>query len=267
MANQYERAYRAWPILAACARNGSTLTYKQLAKKISIHHRTVRFVLGKIQDYCLLEKLPPLTILVVNQFTQRPSQGFIAWDTNNIPEGQEKVFKYSWDALPNPFGFAADGTSIKELAELLVEKPSIAKEVYAKVKVRGVAQEIFRVSLLKVYQHKCAFTDISFPICLDAAHLIRWAESTPAQRLDVRNGILMSNFHHRLFDQKLITVDEEYRIRFCNPDMISCAYSELDKALTVNLNGREMRLPTKRESWPKVEWIKQRNEKLNLKFF
>ena len=263
MANQYERAYRAWPMLTKCADNGKTLTYGQLAKRLGIHHRTVRFLLGKIQDYCLEEKLPPLTILVVNQSTQRPSEGFIAWDADNLPEGRENVFKYSWDALPNPFQFAADGSRYEQLVSELRDSPENSKDVYTKVKVRGIAQQIFRSSLLNIYRGRCAFTIASFPRCLDAAHIISWSKSTPEQRMDVRNGILMTSFHHRLFDQGILTIDEKFRIRYYDPEMKYGQYSKYDKLLTVDLHGKKMWLPRNQKHSPKVEWVLERNRTLD----
>ena len=45
-----------------------------------MHHRVISHILSKIQDYCLEEKLPPLTILVVGKSNRHPVTGFIAWD-------------------------------------------------------------------------------------------------------------------------------------------------------------------------------------------
>lgn len=65
--NQEERAYRAWNVLVGCAETQKTITYKELGDKLGVHHRTCRYFLDCIQNFCLEEKLPPLTILVVNQ--------------------------------------------------------------------------------------------------------------------------------------------------------------------------------------------------------
>ena len=88
MINQHERAYRAWQILTDYASKHKQLTYGELGKLLNIHHRAVRYVLSLIQDYCLDEKIPPLTIIVVNQLTGSPGEGFIAWDVNTIDQGQ-----------------------------------------------------------------------------------------------------------------------------------------------------------------------------------
>jgi len=90
--NQAERAYRAWPILTERAREGKTITYGDLGALLGIHHRAVRHVLGLIQAYCL-KKLPPLTILVVDQGGQ-PGTGFIAYDLDKLAEGKSLVYAY-----------------------------------------------------------------------------------------------------------------------------------------------------------------------------
>jgi len=44
--NQYERAFRAWPLLTTAATNHSTITYADLADHLHIHPRPIRYVLG-----------------------------------------------------------------------------------------------------------------------------------------------------------------------------------------------------------------------------
>ena len=91
--NQEERAYRGWDILVSCASQNKKITYKDIAGVLNLkHHRPVRYFLDIIQDYCLNEKLPPLTILVVNK-SGFPGPGFIAWDVNNFDEGAKLVYE------------------------------------------------------------------------------------------------------------------------------------------------------------------------------
>tara|TARA_R110002049_G_scaffold57021_1_gene156782 strand:- start:1090 stop:1284 length:195 start_codon:yes stop_codon:yes gene_type:complete len=60
--NQHQRAGKAWNILVRVAERNDFIRYKELGDKIGIHHRAIRFVLAIIQDYCAINKLPPLTI-------------------------------------------------------------------------------------------------------------------------------------------------------------------------------------------------------------
>ena len=120
--NQKERAARAWPILVDVALNNRLITYGELARQLDIHHRAVRYVLSEIQDYCLLEKLPPITILVVDQKDGRPGAGFIAWDVNDLEHGLALVYEFPWAAQENPFGFASDGATIQSIADAIVKR-------------------------------------------------------------------------------------------------------------------------------------------------
>ena len=141
--NQYERAFRAWPILTSTAAAKGTINYADLAAKLGIHPRPIRFVLGKIQDYCLDAKLPPLTILVVSQSSHHPGTGFIAWDIDHWSDGVRQVHEFHWQDRANPFGFAADGSTPRQLAERLFKKPEDAKSIYGRIRDRGYARLSF----------------------------------------------------------------------------------------------------------------------------
>jgi len=62
--NQHQRAAKAWEILIEVAKKRDFIRYKGLGDEIGIHYRAIRFVLGVIQEYCIINKLPPLTILM-----------------------------------------------------------------------------------------------------------------------------------------------------------------------------------------------------------
>lgn len=257
--NQAERAFRTWAILTGCARSRGTITYGELGRKLGIHHRPIRFVLELIQDYCLNEKLPPLTILVINQ-KGVPGAGFIAWDVDNLQEGIEKVHSYPWTMLLNPFTYAADGQTDEQIAEELVENPDTATDVYARVKVRGAAQSIFRKALLKTYANKCAFSGISIPEILDAVHIVPWSKCEQGERLDPRNGLLCTSLHHKLFDAGKIFLTEEYTIVVNDELQNNRNTSEMHKILIAKLHGEKINLPTNQSLWPSPALIRKHND-------
>jgi hypothetical protein len=89
-----QRATQIWPILTLSATNNQILTYDFLAKLISVPPPALGQLLEPIQSYCLIKKLPPLTILVVSKKTGLPGSGFSA--VSEIPKYQIKVFEYDW---------------------------------------------------------------------------------------------------------------------------------------------------------------------------
>ena len=262
MINQAERAYRAWNILVALAPRSRLITYEDLAKTLGTHARADRYVLELIQDYCLRNSLPPLTILVVNKQTNEPGEGFTAWSHDNLVEGRSKVRNHDWTKEPNPFAYASDGTTDDELIDRILTAPDSSEEVYAKVKVRGVLHMIFRQALLKAYDGRCALTGVSFTVALDAAHIVPWSQCTPDQKMNPRNGILMLCCHHRLFDLGILSIDEDYKIIFTNKN--GSALTEADQLLVVKLHGKQISLPRNISLQPDKGLIGQRNTRLGL---
>ncbi len=248
--NQVERAFRAWPVLVQAAETLETITYGSLAAAIGIHPRAIRYVLGVIQSYCLREKLPPLTILVVSVGDGVPGSGFIAWDADDLDAGMEQVSRYNWHGLQNPFTYASDGSTEEELADVIVKHPSRARDVYAQVKVRGTAQSVFRKALLLIYGSRCAFCGLSFEEALQAAHLIPWSEADDQQRMSPKNGLLLCAVHHHLLDCGYITITRSHEVKYCDPTGKKYIYSRADKAMTIDLHGRKALMPAKDKHWP-----------------
>ena len=256
--NQFERAYRAWPILARVAHNKERIKYGELAKELQIHHRPVKYVLEEIQNYCLYEKLPPLTILVENK-KGMVGKGFIAWDIDDLDTGLQKVYALDWTEIQNPFGFAHDGASPEEIASALAKRTVSPKDIYAKVRVRGMGQIIFRETLLQTYAGCCAFSGYKGKSLLQAAHILPWSKSKPEERLDPSNGILLSILHHHLFDLDWIRIDENYHILVNQKLVEKQSLSKEELALLAGLNGKAMTLPPDSRNWPSKQLIAERN--------
>ncbi len=241
--NQCERAFRAWPFLTAAAASRSTVTYAELADYLHIHPRPIRYVLAVIQDWCLREKKPPLTILVVSQYRRQPGQGFIAWDVNDLEEGYEQVYSFRWSDLSNPFEFADEGATLEELAHRLVAKPEDATEVYRQVRNRGFVQVVFRLALLAAYHQRCAFCELSLKDALQAAHIIPWNKASVEQRISPSNGLLLCSTHHALFDAEILSVTTDRRIVCLCGKVPGHRWTDADRRATVDLDGQPLALP------------------------
>ncbi len=262
MVNQYQRAFLAWPVLTETAAHHTTTTYKQTGDRLGIHWRPVRYVLSEIQDYCLDEKLPPLTILVVNQRHHEPGEGFIAWDVDDLEEGFRRVYAYPWDLLPNPFAFADTGDTPEELARQLVRKPRESATVYRRINNRGFAQTVFRLALLLAYKQRCAFCGLSLREALQAAHIIPWREATISQRLEPANGLLLCATHHALFDANVLTVSADRRIHCRLVDYPGIGWTESDRHSAIALHGRLVSIPPDERLQPSITALRQRAARL-----
>lgn len=256
--NHEEQAARAWSALTEHAANRSTLTYGKLGQLIGVHHRSLRHALHLIQNYCLEEKLPPITILVVQASRGRPGTGFIAWDVDDIATGLESVYSYPWPSARNPFVYAGPTITQSSLARRLVAQPDEAADIYSLVRVRGVAQTVFRLALLKAYGCACAFCGTTFTAALQAAHIVPWRDCSPQERLDPRNGLLLCATHHALFDAGVLLIDEKHHIHHhCSEDAL-LRYSKFDRQLTHELDGKPLQLPADARLHPDPVYISRR---------
>ena len=99
---KYERASQIWAVLAWAAKNRQTLTYGHLSKLIGVPTAGLGQLLEPIQSYCLRKKMPPLTILVVQQDTGWPGTGFTGATVDEYAEAYMKVYRYGWLEHGNP---------------------------------------------------------------------------------------------------------------------------------------------------------------------
>lgn len=260
--DRWERASHTWRALVDLACKRETREYGELGEMVGQSFAlAVRHPLALIYWHCEREQLPPLTVLVVNKQTGLPSSGFGKPDRAEFERLCEEVFLYDWTSVPNPFGFSELRIGGKDPVRRLIEAPDVAEEVYSLVRDRGGRQIVFRRALLDVYRGRCAFSGSMVHEGLEAAHIVPWSQATPWERLDVRNGILLTSWHHRLFDAGLLSLDEDYRIRL-NPRLHPV--SRFDQEALNGLEGTRIHLPKKQAHRPDPELIRKRNRLLDL---
>lgn len=129
-----------------------------------------------------------------------------------------------------------------ERKQLEIENQAIEKEIeennlvgtdkLAVVRAR-VNQGVFRERLLRKYQ-KCCLCGVDEDSLLVASHIKPWVDSTPEERVDDSNGLLLCPNHDKLFDRGYISFDDDGEI------MISDFLSENNR-MFLNINS-DMRL-------------------------
>ena len=97
--NNYQRACQLWAVLAFAAGKSQTITYAELERVTGLLRPALGAPLGYIQEFCLIEKLPPLTAIVVRD-GGLPSDGFYAVAPDDIHKAQQLVFDHDWDDRP-----------------------------------------------------------------------------------------------------------------------------------------------------------------------
>ena len=105
-----------------------------------------------------------------------------------------------------------------------------------------VGQDFFRAAVLSAYNEQCCITGLSVPRLLVASHIIPWRVDK-RNRVNPRNGLLLSALHDKAFDIGLITIDDDMTVRVSrkyparNDRFFSSSLKEYD--------GQPIYLPTK----------------------
>jgi hypothetical protein len=99
--NNDQRAMQIWQILVGKAHNRQTITYRDLCYLLGFKKpgNAVTNMLERIYRLCDQNKLPPLTILVVNLSKGIPGQGLPIGDRDRK---REKVFAKNWYEIHPP---------------------------------------------------------------------------------------------------------------------------------------------------------------------
>ena len=77
-----------------------------------------------------------------------------------------------------------------------------------------IGQGKFRSDILERYQNSCAISSSDQIEILDACHILSWVKSNNLQKLEKKNGILLTKNLHKLFDLGFITFDINYDVIF-----------------------------------------------------
>jgi hypothetical protein len=97
------------------------------------------------------------------------------------------------------------------LTQFLKETAHLPRNTEAeRLVVQRKGQDIFRDRLMKYWGGRCPLTGITEPALLRASHIVPWAEcGDDEQRLDVRNGLLLSALWDAAFDKGLVSFADD----------------------------------------------------------
>ncbi|MFP8965023.1 HNH endonuclease [Pokkaliibacter sp. CJK22405] len=259
------REYKArliWDELVRCAqtRPKATLYYQDIASLIGGIAYGVGHFLDPIKQFCEIQSLPPLTILVINKSFERPGRGLQMEDfnLNEINVLKDNVYDFPWNNLVNPFAeFDAD-ESIDGLIKDYLNSSKEIKDISKYVKQRGVSQLLFRKILLKTYKGECAFCGGCLENYLEAAHIKSWEKSSSEERILPSNGLLLCANHHKLFDADILIVNENLKIELNEGKVRSKKQLQFAKSEISGLD--RLRLPSNKNYWPDIDFIRERQK-------
>lgn len=120
--------------------------------------------------------------------------------------------------------------------EKILEQELTGKEREAIVKIRE-NQGRFRQQLIDKYQHKCALCGINMNELLFASHIKPWSVSEDKEKIKVNNGILLCSNHDKLFDNGLISFDDDGNILISSKiDEINRKFTNINLSMKIEVN-------------------------------
>lgn len=169
------------------------------------------------------------------------------WD--NV--AMEAVAEY--ERLASQHGVVADEDLLE--APFLVEGETRS----ATVEVR-VNQARFRRAVLASYNTTCCISGLRHEKLVIASHIVPWSEDA-CNRLNPHNGLCLSALHDKAFDQGLITVMPDLRVRVSAKLM---AYEDdgFIRASLLEFDGKSILLPNRFR--PSAEFLAHHNRRFGF---
>tara|TARA_R110000744_G_scaffold380442_1_gene501231 strand:- start:252 stop:1025 length:774 start_codon:yes stop_codon:yes gene_type:complete len=165
----------------------------------------------------------------------------------------------NWDDLPfesEKLRAKIENKSIETLNNIFLDElPKEGKTRETIVKVR-VNQSFFRSSILASYNNTCCITGINQPEFLIAGHIKSWSEDEK-NRLNPRNGIAINALHDKAFENGLITITPDFRIKI-SETLLKNKNTKSIEDYFLKYDNKEIILPSK--FLPDEEFLKYHNE-------
>lgn len=108
------------------------------------------------------------------------------------------------------------------------------------VKVR-VNQAFFRRLVLSSYNYTCCITGLHEPGLLIAGHISPWGLDK-ANRMNPRNGIAINALHDKAFENGLITITPEYKVKISSR-LLMRSNEDTIANYFITYNDKEIKLP------------------------
>ena len=80
------------------------------------------------------------------------------------------------------------------------------------VVTQRVGQDFFRKAVLSAYNYRCCISGLGSEPLLVASHIVPWSVDEQ-NRVNPRNGLLLSALHDKAFDKGIITLDDNLTVR------------------------------------------------------
>lgn len=136
--------------------------------------------------------------------------------------------------------------------KLVTDKATYRQQI---VRVRQNQQQ-FRAQVMNAYAAVCAVCRLNQYTLIDAAHITPFASDTSVPH--VTNGLALCKLHHAAYDQNLLGISPEYKIKI-HASMLNGADKNASVQVNfIDINGNSLLIPERSELRPDRDRLKER---------
>lgn len=181
-----------------------------------------------------------------------------AYNVSKLDRAIWSEFYENWDELPfesEKLLAKFENRSVEELNEVSIIDFPIGETNEQIVKAR-VNQSFFRSSVLASYNNTCCITGINESELLIAGHIVPWSIDDK-NRLNPRNGISINALHDKAFENGLMTITPDYKVKISNTLYAKKRTDFLEKYF-FQYDNQEIILPSR--FLPDTDFLRYHNE-------
>jgi putative restriction endonuclease len=161
----------------------------------------------------------------------------------------------------NAFEFTVAVDDVRHISNEIrnVEEPEEhyrRKYLTSSVLVR-LHQRSFRERVLSAYQNHCALCNLRHTELLDAAHII--GDNEDLGEPIIQNGLALCKIHHAAFDQNILGIDPDYRIKIRHDILLETDGPMLKYGIQL-LENNSLILPKDKRNYPDKDRLSTRYE-------
>lgn len=167
-------------------------------------------------------------------------------------------FYTNWEDLPyesESLLAKFENKAIEAISPIEINDLPEGKTRESMVKLR-VNQSFFRSSILASYNNTCCITGLNQSELLIAGHIKPWSVDEK-NRLNPRNGMAINALHDKAFENGLLTITPEYKIKISNTILKQKQTEALEKYF-LQYDNKDMILPSR--FLPDIEFLKYHNK-------
>lgn len=125
---------------------------------------------------------------------------------------QGSLFKLTKDEYEIILGLeTADSNLIADVEKIQADK-KIGKTTKRALINARLGQGKYAYDVRELWDNRCSVTNSCTTAALEASHIKSWADSNTIERLDPRNGLLLTANLHKLFDAHLVTFEDSGKL-------------------------------------------------------